>query len=439
MARDIIKIELELDRIVCHDEGDGWGNAEPYLWTVFFKVDGDSIVVIDDLTLDGNAVVQTTPGSHGNLGTTDVDAGDTVTIPSAIGHFDTNLKPIPTPPAFQALVPDIGGVVGVVAILMEEDNVSDAGAESGHQALNNAVRDSINQIVATRSFTNQEITDADLDGLADDVRDAIADAIQSQQNFFENIWSWVNPDDAIGDKIWFFNHDDLADGGTIDFSHRWQNEGDWEIFGHITSTPLCPANALDGLFSSSSMAMRSMSSQQKLLAPKVIDPKQSDKLVDAKIVKKAEKISKGSFDLDALRAFRDTRYRTMPGLSDWWKIAGRATPSLVRQLSRSSELRKDVREIMEYLPKAVHLPKEKLDDAPLAAAQRVFATLRKTTKNRRVAIDSSRALDMIDLMKGKTVDNALQLLNDTRPARHPREKGKDGPRISGPRLKKHKR
>ena len=40
MARDILKLRLELDRILCHDEGDGWGNAEPYLWTVFFEVDG---------------------------------------------------------------------------------------------------------------------------------------------------------------------------------------------------------------------------------------------------------------------------------------------------------------------------------------------------------------------------------------------------------------
>ncbi len=434
MERDIIKVELELDRIVCRDEGDGWGNAEPYLWTVFFKVDGDSVVVLDDLTLGGTATVRTTPGSHGNLGTTDVDAGDTVTIPGAIGHWQTNLKPIPTPSALQALVPDVGGVIGVVAVLMEEDNVSDDGAEAGHQALNNAVRDAINQIVATRSFTNQEITDADVEGLANDVRGAISDAIQNQQNFFENLWSFLNPDDAIGDNIWFFSYDDLANGGTINFSQRWQNEGDWEIFGHLTATPLCPANSLDGLFSSR-MSVRSFSAKAKFSAPKFMDPAQGDKFVKIDALERVPAATKESFDLKSLRSFRDGTFKTFPGLTQWWKLAGRTTPSLVRELTSSPALRKDVRAIMEYLPKAVHQLSDKLDDAALEAAERVFAALKNKTNNRRVAIDSSRALDMIGLIKGKKVGEAMQILSDIQPARHPATKGTVGLRIAKPKIK----
>lgn len=144
MARDVLQIYLELDRIHCHDEGDGWGDAEPYLWTVFFKVDGSTVTVSESLTLDGNATIHTTPGSHGNLGTTDVDEGDNVTIPANIGHWDTMLSPIGVTPPLDALIDDVGGVVGVVAVLMEEDNVSDDGAEAGHQALNDAVSAALN-------------------------------------------------------------------------------------------------------------------------------------------------------------------------------------------------------------------------------------------------------------------------------------------------------
>ena len=43
-----LKIDLKLDRVHCHDEGDGPGNAEPYLWTVFWKVDGETVVVNSD-------------------------------------------------------------------------------------------------------------------------------------------------------------------------------------------------------------------------------------------------------------------------------------------------------------------------------------------------------------------------------------------------------
>jgi hypothetical protein len=40
MARDLLRVWMKLDNIRCYDEGDGWGDAEPYLWTVFFKIDG---------------------------------------------------------------------------------------------------------------------------------------------------------------------------------------------------------------------------------------------------------------------------------------------------------------------------------------------------------------------------------------------------------------
>lgn len=155
MARDILNLTLQLDHIHCFDEGDGWGNAEPYLWTVFFKIDGTTCQVTEDLRLSGTATVITTPGSHGNLGTTDVDAGDDVSIPEPIGLFQTTLKPIPTPASLSGLVPDVPGVAGVACILMEEDNVSDDGAEAGHAALNAGVRNALDQIIATRTFTNR--------------------------------------------------------------------------------------------------------------------------------------------------------------------------------------------------------------------------------------------------------------------------------------------
>ena len=90
-----LDVNLKITSLFCLDEGDFIGSAEPYLWTVFFKIDGDTSSVARDFKLQGTATVVTTPGNHGNLPNHDVDAGEDVPVPTAIGNFMTRLKPIP--------------------------------------------------------------------------------------------------------------------------------------------------------------------------------------------------------------------------------------------------------------------------------------------------------------------------------------------------------
>ena len=95
-----LKVDVKLDHIFCHDEGDGPGSAEPYLWAVYFKVDGETVVVNTDGPappfLQGPPVVVGTPGDHANLGDTDVDEGDTIAIPAIIGVFHSTMTPSTT-------------------------------------------------------------------------------------------------------------------------------------------------------------------------------------------------------------------------------------------------------------------------------------------------------------------------------------------------------
>jgi hypothetical protein len=105
-------VVCEIDSIVARDDGEAWGGSEPYLWSIFFKIDGDSVTAainIDDsgitLTLDGDPTV-TSPdeGSHGNLNLPggSVDAGGllqtetVIDVPASVGRFETTLSPLPT-------------------------------------------------------------------------------------------------------------------------------------------------------------------------------------------------------------------------------------------------------------------------------------------------------------------------------------------------------
>lgn len=238
-----LKVDLKLDRIKCYDEGDGPGNAEPYLWAVYFKIDGETVVVNSDGPappfLQGPPIVVGTPGNHANLGDTDVDEGDTVPIPAIIGEFHTEMRRIPlTTPI--AGIESVGGMLGCVVVLMEEDNTSSSAIAQGHDALNSSVRDRIAAVMATLSISHPEPTDQEMQALSDKVADAVKDAIGEGVSVLSWLAGFGNMDDEIGSAVFRFSHSQLEGmhGAPLPFSRRWRNEGDWELFGSITATAL---------------------------------------------------------------------------------------------------------------------------------------------------------------------------------------------------------
>lgn len=238
-----LNVVLKLDRIVCHDEGDGPGNAEPYLWTVFFKADGETLVVNTDGPaapfVQGAPTVVGTPGNHGNLGTTSVDEGDTVAIPSIIGEYRTVMKPIPlTVPILS--VEEVGGMVGCVVVLMEEDGTPGSAIIRGHEALDRNIRDKLAGILQTLSIGNTSPSEAEIQAMSDQIGAAVKDAIGAGVSVLDWIGAFGNMDDQIGSETFRFSHSQLegAGGMPIPFSRRWRSEGDWEIFGSITATPI---------------------------------------------------------------------------------------------------------------------------------------------------------------------------------------------------------
>lgn len=162
-----IDVTFSLDTIHCYDEADGPGRAEPYLWTVFFKVDGDTIVF--DLRL-GKLVTQMrlpfapttiinnppqptihqTNSVQGDLGTSFTD-GDTVGIAKALGSWSTTLKPIPFTERIGSIA-NTGGIFGCTVVLMEQDATSATAVNAGYQTLVTALRDKL--VVRSASRTS---------------------------------------------------------------------------------------------------------------------------------------------------------------------------------------------------------------------------------------------------------------------------------------------
>ena len=106
----------------------------------------------NQLVLRGTSRNIASPGSLGNLGTTDVDAFEEVVLPPAIRSHGEPLvlDPIPLSAAARALHPDletVGGLVGYITALMENDQVSAGEAEVAHREFNRSMRDSVKDAI----------------------------------------------------------------------------------------------------------------------------------------------------------------------------------------------------------------------------------------------------------------------------------------------------
>ncbi len=238
MAITPINVKLDFTNLHCTEEADGAGSAEPYMWTVFFKIDGDTVRVGPDLKLHGKATVVTTPGNHGDLLNNDVDAGENVPIPKALGHFQTTLKPIPV----DGLSLTVGGAVGAVVVLMEEDSTPASAIAKGHTALNKALTDELNKLIPTLGLTKQSPTNEDLKNMENQIGSAVMGAIKKGVG----VWSYIGgifgngQDDKIGTAEFIFPHSKLAENQnkSIPLKKRWDENqsdgnGDWTLTGKV--------------------------------------------------------------------------------------------------------------------------------------------------------------------------------------------------------------
>ncbi len=235
IKKNNLKVKFHFDRLLCHDEAGGWGNAEPYMWTVFFKIDGTTCRLNDSLMLEGIATIFSTPDSHGRLADADVDAGDTVPIPSAIGLKEMTLTPIPVPDTVKKTgIGDIPALAGCVLILMEEDNISVDEATAIHQALYVGIQHVLNNVISTLEF--KDISQEEIKNLTVMIQNKLGGAIQNQQNFLEDLRSLINGDNIIGTTVFKFSGDQLLKQNSTSLNERWtNNNGDWELLGSVNT------------------------------------------------------------------------------------------------------------------------------------------------------------------------------------------------------------
>lgn len=247
MARAAFNLRTQLTELVCHDEADGIGAAEPYLWPVFFKIDGDSFAV-DSVGLIGFPTIKFTNGNHRNLGDSSVGEDDRVTIPAALGTQTTLFKPIPVnDPSFRIILgEDLPAIAGVVVVLMEQDSWPNDLAVTGYRALVDAVTLGVARAAASFQHNaappSQDDIDEQIALIKDLAEKMVKGAILEKMSGAQTGWYGTvgNNDDKIGSEVFTVTQDDFASVNTKAFERRWKEpesggDGDWSITVRFTN------------------------------------------------------------------------------------------------------------------------------------------------------------------------------------------------------------
>ncbi len=234
------RVTFDLGKLTCVSAGEGGlaGGDEPYMWNVFFTVDGSTVILRDNLRLSGQAAVVNTRGSHGNLGLGSVGPGQTVEIPDAAGRVSVVLDLIRFPADLAgALVGGVSGVAGCVSVLLEQDLVAASAAEAGHQAFNAEVKRILDELIPTLGVGNAAPDREDLAALSGRIGDKVRRAIMEEGNILQDLFAGVDPDDVVGFNVFLFTHKQMLAQPQMAIAATFGQAGRYDLVGSVTAAP----------------------------------------------------------------------------------------------------------------------------------------------------------------------------------------------------------
>jgi hypothetical protein len=168
----MIDATLNLTSIRCNAESD-FGDAEPYLWTVFFYSDMSTLSGSSGLVMVHTPHrTSTTRGMYAN----GIAPGDQFAIPTSMGEFDVTL--------------DGGGLglslIGCLFVLIDERNTDADAIKAGHVALDEAARTALNELAATKiSAVDKTPTADEVKAMATYIGGRVLAAIKDQLSWWD--------------------------------------------------------------------------------------------------------------------------------------------------------------------------------------------------------------------------------------------------------------
>ncbi len=237
-----VRIKLEKFKILATNEGSG--DDEPYLWVIYLKVDGTTLSVTS--LSNARADFHAPSGSQNDLGFSSDDWGDLneeVSIPKAIGEWNTQLTTVTIPPGLDSTMGETLSVVAVVVVCIEEDATKASASEDGRKALVKTLKEEVNK--SLRAGVAPKINE-----IAEQAKDAVLDAITSASvsvlsfapiTSLIDLGGIVDPDDFIGSGLAGpVNFQQIRNSGVtgIPFTLIFAGDGKYRVTGRIGRTDI---------------------------------------------------------------------------------------------------------------------------------------------------------------------------------------------------------
>ncbi len=218
-------LSAQLQTLTLHSTEDELDGDEPYLWTVWFKVDGDRLTLSD--LRHGAATVVSTSGSHGDLGPRkNLPPNTVLSIPPNVGRFGTVLKTVRgldplSPIARQSTM------FGAIIVAWEEDGLSDAAMEAGRRAFVTTLQSELDNAV-------RHLREPDQAALETRLHDATAAAIRGAGTDVFHYMFNDGADDTIGQQLIRKRFDELRASETLRFQFR--HGAHYELIGTLVTS-----------------------------------------------------------------------------------------------------------------------------------------------------------------------------------------------------------
>jgi hypothetical protein len=238
-----IRTKLNVQNILTtlSSPGSAFVNPPIYLWSVFFKIDGATAQVsvggAAGASLQGTATVVSTQGDQGDLPggvLASFNQAETTAIPASLGAYATTLVPFSV-----SGVPGLlgGTIVGWLGILLYQQNTPANVVAAGHQALNGAVQQALDNAITTLTINSPMITPAQISAAQNLISSQVVAAIKNALSFGDKLATVLNTefqDAFVGSAVLYFTDTQLlaspAQGLPINYTVQWGGTEDPQLY-----------------------------------------------------------------------------------------------------------------------------------------------------------------------------------------------------------------